>query len=32
MCLDHILDIPLEEFVQAEEADLLLVCHKENGC
>lgn len=32
MCLDHVLDILLEEFVQAEEADILLVCHKEISC
>lgn len=29
MCLDHILDILLEKFVQA---DTLLVFHKENSC
>lgn len=29
MCLEHVLDILLEEFVQA---DTLLVFHKENSC
>lgn len=29
LCLDHVLDILLEEFVQA---DALLVFHKENSC
>lgn len=32
MHLDHVLDILLEEFVKAEEADIMLVCHKENSC